>query len=105
LRTPSSVVLGYGEPVRLARAVCTLLDRKIVPASFVRSWIDSFSRSTEGRTWSDVHDNSNHVNAQTNVTLFLTALVVLAHGKEVGRARNQPERYARRVLRDMAIGF
>jgi len=105
LCTPSSTILGYGEPTRLARAVNTLLDRNLVPASFVRSWVVAFSRATRGRTWSRVSDSPNDVNARTNVTLFLSSLVILAHQTGDGRQRVKTADLARNVLRQMADGF
>jgi hypothetical protein len=105
LRTPSTTVLGYGEPVRLARAVTTLLDRKVVPGSFVGSWIASFSRSAEGRAWSEVLDHPDAMNARTNVILFLSALVIMAPSGSTLGTRTQPARSARKVLQQFALGF
>lgn len=94
---PTSTVLGYGEPVRLAKAVITILDRGLVPKPFIRSWIDSLSRSAEGRSWSQVDDRSESVNARTNVTLFLAALSILAPSRKAISAQ-----LARKVLWQMA---
>jgi hypothetical protein len=105
LRTPSPTVLGYGEPVRLARATSTLLRRGLVPRSFLRSWIESFSRTASGGAWSGVYSSQNDVNARTNVTLFLSALTVLPDRVRSKGADSACRRYARKALQTMTEGF
>ena len=101
LRRPARTVLTYGESVRLARAVVEILHRVRVPAPFLRSWFKSFSKSGDGRQWHEVHDTAGEVNARTNVTLFLAALVAGSRMRSRPPLRATPKQLARAVLRDI----
>ncbi|EQD47955.1 hypothetical protein B2A_08205, partial [mine drainage metagenome] len=104
LLRPTSTVLGYGEPVRLAKAVITLLNREIVPIPYINSWIDSLSQSSKGRRWSEVDDNPGDVRARTNVTLFLSALVILTRVKGAHKSKARAAQFALKALRQISEG-
>ncbi|MHB1435471.1 MAG: DUF2785 domain-containing protein [Thermoplasmata archaeon] len=105
LLKPTPTILSYGEPVRLARATMTLLDRGIVPAPFIQAWVASLSRSAGGRPWSEVDDHPGDVSARTNIALFLSALLIVPTRQGTGGSRARVARLALRALRQITERF
>lgn len=87
---PTGVAYAFNEGDRLARAVSTMIRRKLIDAEIIAAWIRSFESPQSMEKWSDAFRTPQGMNELHNTKQFLRALSDQLNGVDVDRQISEP---------------